>query len=300
MAYNSVFFFYLLFSITSLVTVPHAFAQREAVPPDVLELRPEGYVYADYPGVFDNVTSVGIDRRRGLTVEAWIYLTDRPKDDFYFSKLTREGQWPIFAKPGSYYVLLRGKDLDRGIEEDDPEGTTNLEFYCNRGGGYAKIIPPEEYPLDRWLHVAMYVVQKDGRLRRRAFYDGIYKSEGSTKTPMEHTRAPFVIGGSPIITFKDGGRWGHKYESMKGYVDVVRVSRGLRYDVPKGESIHPPRQLRRETQTVALWQFEEGPGAPLYRDSSGNDYTLLPGGSLVVYPNDRAATTWGKIKHGAH
>ena len=82
MAYNSVFFFYLLFSITSLVTVPHAFAQREAVPPDVLELRPEGYVYADYPGVFDNVASVGIDRRRGLTVEAWIYLTDKPKDDF--------------------------------------------------------------------------------------------------------------------------------------------------------------------------------------------------------------------------
>ena len=145
----------------------------------------------------------------------------------------------------------------------------------------------------------MYVVQKDGRFRQRVFYDGIYKSEGSTNVPIEGTHAPFVIGGSPIITFKDGERWGHKYESMKGYVDVVRVSRGIRYDVPKGESIHPPRQLRRETQTVALWQFEEGPGAPLYRDASGNDYSLLSGGSLAVYPNDKAAITWGKIKHGA-
>ena len=129
MIFNTAFSFCVLLSITCLLIASHAFAQPEGVPPDVLELRPEGYVYADYHGVFDNVTSVGIDRRRGLTVEAWIYLTDRPKDGFYFSKSTREGQWPIFAKPGSYYVLLRGKNLDRGIEEDDPEGTTNLEFF---------------------------------------------------------------------------------------------------------------------------------------------------------------------------
>ncbi|MDE0300864.1 MAG: hypothetical protein OXN17_19675, partial [Candidatus Poribacteria bacterium] len=262
MVYNAVFFFSLLFSITRLVIATQVFAQPEAVPPDVLELRPEGYVYADYPGVFDNVTSVGIDRRRGLTVEAWINLTDRPKDDFYFSKRTREGQWPIFAKPGNYHVVLRGRNLDKGFDVMEPNGTAILEFYLNRGGGRAVIISPEEYPLNRWLHVAMYVVEKEGKLQKRVFYDGIHRGGGSTPELMARTHAPFVIGGPPIITFKDGMRWGHKYESMKGYVDVVRVSRGLRYDVPKGESIHPSRQLHRETQTVALWQFEEGPGAP--------------------------------------
>ena len=298
MILNTAFSFCVLFSITCLLIATHAFAQPEEVPPDVLELRPDGYVYADYPGVFDNVASVGIDRRRGLTVEAWIYLTDRPKDDFYFSKPTQEGQWPIFAEPGSYHVVLRGKNLDRGIEGDDPEGTANLQFSLGRGGAYVKIIPPEKYPLNRWLHVAMYVVQENGWLRQRVFYEGIYRNEGSTDDSAERTEAPFVIGGAPIITFKDGERWGHKYESMKGYIDVVRVSRGVRYDVPIGEPIHPPRQLRRETQTIALWRFEEGPGAPFYRDSSGNGYTLFPGGSLSVHPRDKAATTWGNIKRG--
>ena len=299
MRFRAASFFYTTTLIACLLVAQNTSAQPEEVPPDVLELQPDGYVYADYPGVFDNVTSVGIDRRMGLTVEAWIYLTDRPKDGFYSYRPTREGQWPIFAKPGSYYVLLRGKNLDRGIEEADPDGTANLEFFLNRGGGDVKIIPPEKYPINRWLHVAMYLVEKNGRLRRRVFYEGIYESEGGPNVPMERTEAPFVIGGSPIITFKDGERWGHKYESMKGYVDVVRVSRGLRYDVPLGEPIHPPRQLRRETQTIALWRFEEGPGAPFYCDSSGNGYTLTAGGSLSVHARDKAATSWGNIKRGA-
>ena len=133
MRFNAVSSFSIATLFLSFLISPHAFSQPEEVPPDVLELLPKGYVYADYPGVFDNVTSVGIDRRMGLTVEAWIYLIDRPKDGFYSYRPTREGQWPIFAKPGSYYVLLRGKNLDRGIEEADPDGTANLEFFLNRG-----------------------------------------------------------------------------------------------------------------------------------------------------------------------
>ena len=293
-------FYKTLFPIllAPLLVVPNASAQSEEVPPDVFEAQPDGYLYADYPGVFDNVASVGIDRRKGLTVEAWIYLTDRPKDDFYFTHPTREGQWPIFAKPGSYHVVLRGRDLSSGIEEKMPEGTTRVEFYLNGSGGSVLGTTADEYPLNRWLHVAMYVVEKGGRFHRRTFYDGIYQGRGSAGELMEHTDAPLVIGGTPIVTLKRGIRWGHKHESMKGYIDVVRVSRGLRYDVPIGEPILPPRQLRRETQTIALWQFEEGPDAPFYRDSSGNGYTLLPGGSLAVYPDDKAATTWGNIKRG--
>ena len=148
---------------------------------------PDGYIYADYPGVFDNVASVGIDRRKGLTVEAWIYLTDRPKDDFYFTHPTREGQWPIFAKPGSYHVVLRGRDLSSGIEEKMPEGTTRVEFYLNGSGGSVLGTTPDEYPLNRWLHVAMYVVEKGGRFHRRTFYDGIYQGRGSAGELMEHT-----------------------------------------------------------------------------------------------------------------
>ena len=53
---------------------PRFLSAREGVPPDVLELLPKGYVYADYPGVFDDIEG------DGLTFETWIYLTARPKE----------------------------------------------------------------------------------------------------------------------------------------------------------------------------------------------------------------------------
>lgn len=59
-----------LFLIPPYASFPHS----EAVPPDVLELLPDGYVYADYPGVFDDVEG------GGLTFETWIYMTERPKE----------------------------------------------------------------------------------------------------------------------------------------------------------------------------------------------------------------------------
>ena len=74
----------LCVALTALLLVAqHAFALPEEVPPDVFEAQPDGYLYADYPGIFDDVASVDIGRRIGVTVEAWIYLIDRPKDGFY-------------------------------------------------------------------------------------------------------------------------------------------------------------------------------------------------------------------------
>ena len=69
MTLNTSSFFGIL--LVFLVT-ENTFAQPEEVPRDVLELRPDGYAYADYPGVFDNAN------RDGITIEAWIYLTDKP------------------------------------------------------------------------------------------------------------------------------------------------------------------------------------------------------------------------------
>ena len=114
---------------------------------------------------------------------------------------------------------------------------------------------------------------------------------------MGGTPAPFVIGGTPIIQFKEGARWGQQHTSMKGYIDSVRVSMGFRYDVHG--NIHPKRRFSADARTIALWHFEEGPGAPSYADASGNGYTLAAGGSLSVHPSDKVATTWGRIKRGA-
>ena len=81
----------------------------------MLELLPKGYVYADYPGVFDDIEG------DGLTFETWIYLTARPKERQ--NGLAPDGQWLIFAKPGSYYATISARTLTDGLDRTRPEGT---------------------------------------------------------------------------------------------------------------------------------------------------------------------------------
>ena len=63
--------------LAAILVVPNASAQPEEVPPDVFEAQPGGYLYADYPGVFDDAEG---DEAfgDGITVEAWVYFTGPP------------------------------------------------------------------------------------------------------------------------------------------------------------------------------------------------------------------------------
>ena len=216
--------------------LPHGFAQPEEVPADVLKLQPGGYVYADYPGVFDDVEGDGI------TVEAWIHLTDKPEDgDHALSSL---GQWIIFAKPGSYYVSISGMHVpQRGAIL--PEGSTWLNF----GIG---------------VHAAYQIVENNDEAHTYHYFERALDSQSGPLEPVDRTSAPFLIGGTPIVKFAEGSEWGRLYESMQGYVDEVRVSRGFRFGTERGNRIQPERKFRADGKTVALWRFEEGPGAPLY------------------------------------
>ena len=109
---------YVLFICWGLIIQP-AFAVPEGVPSDVIKAQRDGYLYADYPGVFDDAEG------EGITIEAWIYLTDRPKDGDYWD--TSEGRWIVLAKPGSYHVTITGRDLGHR-NEGDPEGFAWIEF----------------------------------------------------------------------------------------------------------------------------------------------------------------------------
>ena len=283
----------LLISILLFLVVQSGFVQPEDIQPDVLELRRGGYVYADYPGVFD----VGDD---GITVELWTYFTDRPKDGDYFPGLATEGHWIIFAKPGSYSVGINGTDLHPPPNPREPEGTTHIRFTIEHRGNYAttqksngNIIPPGEFPLRRWIHIAFQIVAKGEGAEFIKWFDG-RGGRRSLARLMGRTEEPLLIGGPAIVRFA--------YESMKGYIDEFRVSRGWHY--PKAEDnnlvfIHPKRRFEADAQTIALWHFEEGPFSPRYADSSGNNYTLVPGGSLSVESHGKLATIWGCLKRHA-
>ena len=90
-----------------LAIVHHCFAVPDEIPPDVFKTQRDGYLYADYPGVFDDPEG------EGITVEAWIYLTERPKEGDSFAP---GRQWIIFAKPFSYFVTIDGRELSFDID----------------------------------------------------------------------------------------------------------------------------------------------------------------------------------------
>ena len=227
--------FWALTLIASILVVPIVVALPETVPSDVLTLRPDGYVYADYPGVFDDA------KGEGITIEAWIYLTERPQDWDYAAANSREGRWIIFAKPSSYFVTITGRDLGFGRDQRDPEGTAYVEFGVQHRRGNSLSsgisileIPPHDFPLKRWVHIAYQISVKGNHTQDIPFYDGVGRAIGGFDSAISSTDAPLLIGGSERLPRKNGWKWRSEYGSMKGYIDEVRVSKGFRYSRERG------------------------------------------------------------------
>ena len=276
---NTVFSLSISTLIVWLLVAQPGFGVPEKLPPDVLKLRPGGYVYADYPGVFDDAEGDGI------TIEAWVYLTEHPRVADFRKVGLAGGGWVIFAKPGSYFVTVTGRD------SSESEGTGHIFFGVQRPTDNdvstditTRTIPRDEFLIGRRVHVVFQIVVKRGGTHKLSYYDGkntaISLPFGSV---IGRTAAPLLIGGPKLVTLENGWEWGNKNESMIGYIDEVHVSQGWRY--PKRGEIHPKRHFLTDERTIALWRFEEGPGAPLYTDSSGNGYTLVAGGTLAVDPH---------------
>jgi hypothetical protein len=261
-----------------LIAFQQAIAQKP--PAGVLALRPEGYAIADYPDVFDNA------EEDGITIEAWFLLTDTPKD---------WERWVLFAKPGSYEVIIRGRDLGSGLEQRLPEGTVYVAYitytHCSpkraSWGGHLLEFPPKKFPLNRWIHIAFHIRENT----RSVFFDGQSVGSGGMDLPMSRSDSPLLIGGSKSMEINGGYPWGDGYSSLKGWIDEIRISNKLRKDL-----IKPPKRFQADAHTIALWHFDEGPGAVRYADASGNGYTLFASGTLAVEAQGKLATTWGNLK----
>ena len=289
MRFRTAYSFCALTLIALIFVAPRVAALPEKVPRDVLKLRPDGYVYADYSGVFDDAEG------EGITVEAWIYLTERPQDGDYHDP---ERRWIIFAKPFSYFVAITRRDLGSGLDRRYPEGTVYIDFGVQRqrGGGLSsgilsRIILPHDVPLKRWVHIAYQIAVKGNSTQSISYFDG-GGSGGSFGSAMGRTDAPLLIGGSK----RNVRGWGGRYGSILGYIDEVRVSKGFRYGEAARRKIRPKRRFREDGRTIALWHFDEGLGATRYADSSNNGYTLRAGGSLAFDSRGKLAATWGNIK----
>lgn len=167
-------------------------------------------------------------------------------------------------------------------------------------------IASEGFPLRRWVHVAHQIVVNQDDRHNILFYGTVPSYDGKNwlgdrRRLMGRENTALVIGGPKPLSSSYKWEWDERFESMEGYIDEVRISRGAPYGDKIGAEIHSRRRFRADGQTIALWHFEEGPGSHIYEDSSGNGYTLRAGGSLAtaVHPHDKLATTWGSLKRRA-
>jgi len=267
------FAFHLIiaFNMLLLLLTQQVFSKE---PPDgVLVLKPGGYVFADYPGIFDAYND------KGITIEGWFYLTDTP--------LNYEDRWILIEKPGSYAINIRGKRSSPPIE-DEPEGTIHIE-YCIYGFGlYGNgWHPDQDPPINRWVHFA-YQIKGTGPVSNSVFFDGMLMTTGwGDGGPFLNLPDPLFIGG------KNG------FNSMKGWIDEIRITKGWRYDTNK-KTINPPRRFLIEEDILALWHFDEGSGSCCYADASGHNRILITGGTLPVNQEHELSTTWGNIKKSSN
>lgn len=100
------------------------------------------------------------------------------------------------------------------------------------------------------------------------------------KGPVGFRESPLLIGRIKHLPFENETQWfgPEHFESLNGYIDKFRISKGLRY--AEDGSIRPKRRFQADAKMIALWHFDEGRFAPRYADASDNGCTLVAGGSL--------------------
>lgn len=264
--------FVIILPIIFVLPIQQSFAQ---IPPDSVFIPQQGdYAYADYPDVFDAFTN------EGITIEIWFYLTKIP--------IRNDERWVLIYKPNNYYILLRGRE-PLGYSPDDPPKTIYVDSATisnNRGGGGANhtwLPKDKDYPLNQWTYVAWQIRGAESICEDALIVNGIGMGFGIFQGgSFSNTSDPIFIGGRP------------GYESLMGWIDEIRISKGQRYTIPV--IFIPKKRFEADDKTLALWHFDEGPNATRYADSSGNRYTLIRVKAFSINQKQKLPITWGKLK----
>ncbi|MBT3270269.1 sigma-70 family RNA polymerase sigma factor [Candidatus Poribacteria bacterium] len=233
----------------------------------------------------------------GLTIEGWYYFEETPQ--------LRE-RWVLLHKEGSYYMEYWGPDnpLNVGRSGHSPSlvyGTGRGLKHKGRGG-----IPP----VHGWIHIgrqffrSRQVVDGNGGPQDEYhWHESVVMSLGAiTHDTVSALKLTQRDGGSDVATLSKlprsnshlvigarllGGRVDVKPRQnrtvgrIRGRIGEVRVSSATRYarkEFPSaGEEYRSgsvPGRFEVDEHTIALWHFDEGPGATEYADASGAGHTL--------------------------
>jgi hypothetical protein len=257
----------LLVMLLVVAFLPFYQAIAQEPPAGVFIPRPGEFVSAEYSRIFDVVP------KDGLTIEVWFLIKAVPG---------ASERWVLFGKSGSYWAEIEGNAEGWKIWVDVHSQSPN----GGRGDSHGYIDLSKR--LNQWLHVALQFID---RAKVQDCFS-IAFLQGRPQFGAGHKDNPdkLVCSESPLVI---GWRRSQDNSPQELWIDQVRISRTLRYP---GKS--PPRPLPVDKDTLALWNFDEGPWARRYADASGNRYMLFRNGIRAINGKEKLTTTWGKIKAG--
>ena len=236
-----------------------------------------------------------------FTFEAWIYPTTPPANkDTVLVILHQQVDMVILNNEGQFNELAKNV-----LNTDPPKGDLILLMSSYLDGAFGRTIPfPISLELNEWHHIAYQVNGNQVTVVVNDF-GGIHQHG----QPLGHDRDPrnlrpkdFVLGGYGKIIVLPGRPPAKAFlSSFTGYIDEVRISTEVRYDVNK-KGFMPDGKFKKDVKTVALWHFDEPGGTQQFSDASGNAHHLEGkngaqiGDALAVEPQGKLAITWGRLK----
>ena len=232
-----------------------------------------------------------------FTVEAWVYPTTPPDKDT--AGIILHQQMRMLIVNDEFQPLLN--NLANALNIEHPEGGLILLMSSYLDGKFGRTLPfPIPLESNQWHHIAY---QLNGDQITMIVNDFVKTNQQGI--PLGHNldaRPPkdFVLGG-----FEKKIRMPVKeeqfYDSFTGYIDEVRISKDVRYDVNKKDFI-PDGKFKNDAKTVALWHFDEPGGTQQFLDASGNANHLVGkngakiGNALAVEAEGKLAIIWGRLK----
>ena len=232
-----------------------------------------------------------------LTFEAWIYPTTPPDNEN--TVLT------ILYQQVDMVIVKDGENWANALNIEPPQGDLILLMSSYLDGKFGQTISfPIALVPNQWQHIAY---QLNGNQITMIVNDFVATNQHGQ--PLGHDRDPrglrpkdFVLGGFGKIIVLPGKPPAKAFlESFTGYIDEVRISKAVRYDVEK-KGFTPDDKFKDDAKTVALWHFDEPSGAEQFLDASGNGHHLAgkngakTGIPLAVEAAGKLATIWGRLK----
>ena len=234
-----------------------------------------------------------------LTFEAWIYPTTPPPN--------KDTVLVILHQQVDMVIVKDGDNWANALNIEPPKGDLILLMSSYLDGKFGRTISfPISLVPNQWQHIAY---QLNGNQITMIVNDFVKTNQHGQ--PLGHDRDPrpvrlrpkdFVLGGYGKIIVLPGRPPAKSFlSSFTGYIDEVRISKDVRYDVEK-KGFMPDGKFKDDPKTVALWHFDEPGGTRQFSDASGNANHLVGkngakiGNALAVEAEGKLTTTWGRLK----